>query len=443
MNTSMVVLHSLLQGTDQCLEVYGQLKLSYFPTEYQPIFKNIRKFYEAHGKLPTLSELELSASRILADSPILNLFLSYEVPEDVDSVVALQILVDEFAQTKCLDELEKLLVKVTDLDAEQLVSEINNIGYELGKDSDVATKILSIKDIEAFPDDDSPPAYIPLGLNNTMDKNIIGVATGETILIGGKRGAGKSTICSNIAVNECANGFIVPYFTIEMRASQIHRRNLGIEAGVNALHLRNNNLTVDEKDAIAVVMANKYEGADAVLTEYYSHRKLSTLEKALKHLPLDYSKGQIIIIDNPSLSMVEIDTTLARLKARYGARLRLGLIDYLNQIKVPDKYDWQSQIFISSGLKECAGKYDVALCVPYLIVKDGEARFSKGILDSCDYAILLEANQAESWLKLTTTKARDIPPFEVTSNMDWSTLKILPTDYVAPADTVDDEDEDL
>lgn len=442
-NTSMVVLHSLLSGGDASLDIFGQLKLSYFPTEYQPVFKNIFNFYQKFGKLPSLTELELNASRLLADSPILNLFLSFEPPDDVDSTVALKLLVDEFTQTKCLDNLEKFLHKISDYGAEEIVEGLNTISYELAKDSDVTTKILTIQDICSFPDDDAPTGYIPLGINNTLDNKILGVAKGETVLIGGRRGAGKSTICSNLVVNESANGYIVPYFTIEMRADQIHRRNLGIEAGVNALSLRNNTMTQAEKDAIAEVMAGKYVNATQQLTDYYEHRKLSLLEKSLKSCELDYSKGQIIIIDNPSLSLVDIDTTLTRLKSRFKDRIRFGVIDYLNQIKVPDKYDWQSQIYISSDLKEYARKHEMALAVPYQVDKDGEARFSKGILDSCDYAILLEANQEEGWLRLKTTKARDIPPFDVTSQMDWSTLKISPNDYVAPETEEEAVEEDL
>lgn len=442
-NTSMVVLHSLLQGGDTPLTVFSQLKLNYFPAEYQPVFKNIYSFYQKFGKLPTLGELELNASRLLADSPILNLFLSYVPPEDVDPSVALELLVNEYAQNRCLDGIEKFLLNVTELSAGEIVEGLNTISYELAKDSDVSTKILTIQDIVSFPDEDSVVGYIPLGLNNTLDNKTLGVARGETILLGGHRGSGKSTICSNIAVNEAANGYIIPYFTIEMRADQVHRRNLGIEAGVNALSLRNNNLTQDEKDAIAQVMASKYKNSSKQLEDYYEHRKLSVLERSLKSCELDYDRGQIIIIDNPSLSLVDVDTTLTRLKSRFGDRMRMGCIDYLNQIKVPDKYDWQSQIYISSDLKEYARKHDMALVVPYQVDKNGEARFSKGILDSCDYAILLEGNQEEGWLRLKTTKARDIPPFDVTSIMDWGTLKISPLDYVRPETDESVEEDDL
>ena len=119
-------------------------------------------------------------------------------------------------------------------------------------------------------------------------------------------------------------------------------------------------------------------------------------------------------------------------------------VDYVNQIQVPDKFDWQSQITISSTLKELAAKHDVAIAAPYQIDATGEARFSKGILDSADYAIILEASQDETcpYIKFETTKARDVPPFSVCSDMDWKTLRILPTEAVIQTDADSEEEAD-
>jgi len=90
------------------------------------------------------------------------------------------------------------------------------------------------------------------------------------------------------------------------------------------------------------------------------------LEASLKKANIK-EDNQIIIVDNPHLSLVDIDTTLARLKARFGQKIRKVAIDYLNQIEVVDKYDWKAQIGISSKLKELANKHDVILAVPYQV----------------------------------------------------------------------------
>ena len=442
MSSALVVLHSILGDTEYSLQIWSQLKLDYFPVEYQPVFRAVSQFYSSHGKLPTKHELTLSLARSISESPIYGLFLAYEAPEDVDATVALKILVDEYIQAHALDKIEKLVTKISDFSGEEVIDKIANIAYDLEAASDVQSIMYSVQDIELFAQDPKV-SYIPLGLNNNMDANIIGVARSETILIGGRRGSGKSIVCSNLVVNEYLNGFTSVYFTIEMRASQVHRRNVGIDAGVSSVSLRNGNLTHDEKAKIAQTLCRKYTDADKVLDSFYSHNDLHKLETELKKCTLN-KDNQIIIVDSPNLSLVDIDTTLARLKATYGKKLRMVAVDYVNQIQVPDKFDWQSQITISSTLKELAAKHDVAIAAPYQIDATGEARFSKGILDSADYAIILEASQDETcpYIKFETTKARDVPPFSVCSDMDWKTLRILPTEAVIKTDSDSEEEAD-
>ena len=442
MSSALVVLHSILGDTEYSLQIWSQLKLDYFPVEYQPVFRAVSQFYSSHGKLPTKHELTLSLARSISESPIYGLFLAYEAPEDVDATVALKILVDEYIQAHALDKIEKLVTKISDFSGEEVIDKIANIAYDLEAASDVQSIMYSVQDIELFAQDPKV-SYIPLGLNNNMDANIIGVARSETILIGGRRGSGKSIVCSNLVVNEYLNGFTSVYFTIEMRASQVHRRNVGIEAGTSSVSLRNGNLTHDEKAKIAQTLCRKYTDADKVLDSFYSHNDLHKLETELKKCTLN-KDNQIIIVDSPNLSLVDIDTTLARLKATYGKKLRMVAVDYVNQIQVPDKFDWQSQITISSTLKELAAKHDVAIAAPYQIDATGEARFSKGILDSADYAIILEASQDETcpYIKFETTKARDVPPFSVCSDMDWKTLRILPTEAVIQTDADSEEEAD-
>lgn len=442
MSSSLVVLHSILGETELSLQIWSQLKLDYFPVEYQPVFRAISQFYNSHGKLPTKAELTLSLARSISESPIYGLFLGFTPPEDVDSLVALKVLTDEFIQTSALDKLEKLVVKISEFSGEEVIDKLANIAYDLEASSDIQSNMYSVQDIELF-GEDPRVSYVPLGLNNNMDNNIIGVARSETILIGGRRGSGKSIVCSNIVVNEFLNGFTSVYFTIEMRAAQVHRRNIGIEAGVSSVSLRNGKLTSDEKALVAQTLCRKYTDGSQALDSFYQHNDLHKLETELKKCTLN-KDNQIIIVDSPNLSLVDIDTSLARLKATYGKKLRMVAVDYINQIQIPDKFDWQSQITISSTLKELAAKHDVAIVAPYQIDATGEARFSKGILDSADYAIVLEACQDENtpYIKFETTKARDVPPFSVCSNMDWKTLRILPTEAILDTGSDNDEEAD-
>jgi hypothetical protein len=80
---------------------------------------------------------------------------------------------------------------------------------------------------------------------------------------------------------------------------------------------------------------------------------------------------------------------------------------------------------------------------PYQIDKKGEARFSKGLLDSPDIAFLLESHTKEDGaITLTSTKTRSGPEVEFTSPIDWDSLKISPVDIPKPSKKSDDDDDD-
>lgn len=425
MSTAAIVLHKILAGSDEAVAGWGKLQLGYFPVEFQPIYRILSSFYSRFNKLPTLEELKVSSNRNVLDESAFSFFFDFTPPEDVALDVAIAALIDEYVQNTALDKVEKFVHNITGYSREEIVEELYAQAYEVEKSSQVSATIFSVQEIDIFEENPSKN-FIPLGLSNELDAHITGVCRTETFLIGGKRGNGKSVVCSNLAVNEYQAGFVVPYFTIEMRAKQIHRRNLGIEAGVCAKSMRNGTLSADDRLRLAETLVKKYEDAYDLIEGFKDKGgDLIWLQKELKHKKL-IQDNQIIIIDNPQLSLVEVDTTLARLKALYGDKMRMGVIDYLNQIRVPDIYSWESQIHISTTLKELAAKYDIALGVPYQIDDQGQARFSKGILDSTDLALTLTACKDEEnpSMTFTSTKCRDLEDFQFASIVDWRTLRI-------------------
>lgn len=425
MSTAAIVLHKLLIGNEEAISNWSKLQLSYFPVEFQPIYRIISSFYSRFNKLPNLEELRVSSHRNVLDESAFSFFFDFVPPEEVAIDVAIAALIDEHVQNEALDKVEKFVHNITSYSREEIVEELYNQAYEVEKASQSSATIFTVQEIDIF-DENPTQHFIPLGLSNEMDAHITGVCRTETILIGGQRGNGKSLVCSNLAVNEYLAGFVVPYFTIEMRAKQVHRRNLGIEAGVCAKAMRSGNLSAAERVQVAEVLIKKYEDAQDLIEPFKEKgADLVWLQKELKHKKL-IMDNQIIIIDNPKLTLVEIDTSLARLKALYGDKMRFGVIDYLNQIRVPDIYSWESQIHISASLKELAAKYDMALGIPYQIDQSGEARFSKGILDSTDLAMTITACKDEEnpSMTFTSTKCRDLEPFQVASIVDWRTLRI-------------------
>ena len=55
-----------------------------------------------------------------------------------------------------------------------------------------------------------------------------GFATQELVLLGGRRGSGKSIISLNMALNRFLEGNTVAFFTIEMRYKEVYDRVLSI-----------------------------------------------------------------------------------------------------------------------------------------------------------------------------------------------------------------------
>lgn len=82
-----------------------------------------------------------------------------------------------------------------------------------------------------------------LGLNNTFDAVMGGMAREEYLLIGGKRGSGKSVTGANICVNQYEAGNTSAYFTIEMSGKETLERIMAIHADVPHNGIRKNTLT--------------------------------------------------------------------------------------------------------------------------------------------------------------------------------------------------------
>jgi replicative DNA helicase len=265
---------------------------------------------------------------------------------------------------------------------------------------------------------------VHLGLNNQFDATLAGVARQELILIGGKRGSGKSITCSNILTNQYENGNTCVYFSIEMIAHEVLERDISILANVPYLGLKQGTLT--ESDLIKVIRtrANMFQDADDLVLEYLQHKNRFKFEHALVKNKKLKEDNQMIIIDDRALTLTSIDLHLGKLKAKFKDKLTVAVVDYLNQIVVEgeNQFDWKPQIVVSKKLKELARKHEVVMISPYQIDATGEARFAKGILDAADIAMTMEASQ--DGITFDTTKIRGGPPLKFTSPINWQTLRI-------------------
>ena len=277
--------------------------------------------------------------------------------------------------------------------------------------------------------------YIPLGLNTDYDSKNHFSKT-DLVLIGGRRGSGKSLVCANIAVNQYEAGKSSLFFTIEMTKDQTFRRMAAIATGIPLERLRNRMLTQKEFKHLAEWNAGRYEGSASILSDFYTHGDYDKFHETLVKLPLRLDR-QLDIVYDPAL-------TLAKIKAEVEVRMNyldigVVIVDYINQVKrstLPSKggqYDWTEQIEVSKTLKQYAQEHKCLYVSPYQVDATGEARFAKGILDSADAAYSLETwEPGDNCMTFECKKMRNGPIEDFSSQIEWSSLKIGPQSSMTP-----------
>jgi replicative DNA helicase len=433
LDTSAVVLNKLL--TERNLDIWAKLKLVFLDPAYSSLYGQINKYYEKYSAVPSFDELELTLREGPASKTLATLRLT-EVP-DVSAEVALDALIDQYTQNETVKLLDKFVDKLPLYDSNEIKDNLATIALTIEEKTHTSEKVFTMADMMMFQHPDQmEKERVYLGLNNTFDAVLGGVARQELILIGGKRGSGKSITSSNIFVNQYESGNSSLYFSIEMTAMETMQRNLAILADVNLQNLKQNKLTDEEVLKIVKARAGMFSGADELVTEFLRHRDRYKFEEQLVRNFQLKENNQMIVVDDRDLTLSSIDLHIGKAKAKFGDNLKVVVVDYINQIVLEgnDQYDWKPQIEVSKKLKNLARKYEVVMVSPYQIDKDGEARFAKGILDAADIALVMEAHDKETnAVSFETTKIRGGKEMAFTCPIDWDTLRISPQSVDKPA----------
>ena len=432
MDTSAVVLHKLL--TEQNLEIWAKLKLVFLDAAYSSLYSAINRHYEKYHSVPSFDDLTLTLREGPASKTLATLRLA-DVPE-VSAEVALDALIDQYTQNETVKLLDKFIDKLPLYDTNEIKENLATIAMTVEEKTHTSEKVFTMADMMLFRHpDELEKERVYLGLNNTFDAVLGGVARQELILIGGKRGSGKSITSSNIFINQYEAGNSAIYFSIEMTAHEVVERNLSILANVNLQRLKQNKLTDEELLKLVRARAGMFVDADETVTEYMRHRDKYKFEEQLVRNHQLKPDNQMIIVDDRDLTISSIDLHIGKAKAKFGDKLKVVVVDYVNQIVLEgsDMYDWKPQIEVSKKLKNLARKYEIVLVSPYHIDASGEARFAKGILDAADIALVMEAHDKNSQaISFETTKIRGGKEMTFTCPIDWDTLRISPQSIDRP-----------
>lgn len=436
-NTQAVVLRLLLQSSqdsDTILE-FDAAKPEYFSESYRKIRAYLADFHDEYGRLPNISEIKVKYSRSSSILATLDALEKQDIPEEIELAVAVDALRNEYTQQLILGKIKtKLLPDITILDSEDLVERLTQLTTEVTEEVDGSDKVFTSGQLSVFEDDEEIEALIvDTGISNRWDQAFGATRRQELVLIGGPRGSGKSVVSMNFAKRQWEMGNVCPYFTIEMTGGETNQRFMTSIAGINAMDYRNKQSIGFDVYKLALTRSRFFKGGEELLEQYVSELEkplgtcrladFAAFDKELRKLPEEDPK--IIIVDDRELTIAAIDAHLTQLVSKYGDRLTMAVVDYVNQVIVGDKndmYDWKDQLQVAKALKNLARKHNIVIVSPYQVDANGEARLSKAILDPADYAMLIKRDDELGIVALEASKVRSISDVCFIIPMDWDTL---------------------
>ena len=437
MNIASALIKQVL--TLQDFQTWSVAHKQYFATEYHSLYKIIDKHCEEFHRMPTIEDLKFE----IRDSATREKLYAVEAVEvDADPQMLLEYLKNEYTQKEILDSLEDYVENsVAFENAQESVNHLHQIVLDVEDKVDLEDPQESMQRIELFEPEEDLAKYMKLGLNEEYDYEIQ-FSPRDLVMVGGRRGAGKSVICANIANAVYASGKSAMYFTIEMDSRSILQRCCSIATEVPFARLRTQNLSVAEWEKVAGWWAARYVDGQDRLKEYRQHRDFNKLHTSLKNNCELLPTQQLDVVYDPALTLSKIRAELDK-KVR---PLNVGVIivDYINQVKrssLPSRggqYDWTEQIEVSKALKSMAQEYDCTVFSPYQTDASGEARFAKGILDAADAAYTLETwDHEDECITFNCVKMRSASMKSFTSQVDWDSLKIGPETAMTPKEKDD------
>lgn len=429
MDISAVVLNKLI--SEQSLDIWAKIKLVYIDPAFSTLYSAIGRHYEKYSTIPSFDDLEAT----LREGPTIKTLATLKLADvpDITAEVALDALIDQYTQNEAIKLLDKFIDKLPIYDTAEIKENLSSIVLALDEKTYSAEGVFSMDNIMLFiPPDEMAKLRYHLGINNAFDAVTGGLARQEYLLVGGKRGSGKSICGANMLVNQYEAGNTAAYFTIEMTGHETLERIMAIHAEVPHSGIRKGTLTDQEVLKVIRARAAMFKDADGLVMDFMKHRDRFRFEEQLVRNCKLKDDNQMVIVDDRALTLTALDLHLGKIKAKFGDKFTLAVVDYVNQIVVDgaDKYDWKPQIAVSAKLKEFARKYGILVVSPYQIDATGEARFSKGILDSADIAMVMEAG--ENSMTFDTTKIRGSAEMKFTSGIDWETLRINPVSIENP-----------
>lgn len=320
-------------GLDTAFEI---LKIdSFFNSKHKIIFEAISELYQKNFAIDLLtvsSFLKKNNKIDLAGGDLYLIQLTQKISSSAHIEFHSRIVLQKYINRKTIEIANNLVEKSYDDDIDSLVL-LENAYRDLGLITDLCdvgtTSNFKENVNNFFKNNNSSIQGIPSALSK-LNKKLSGYRNSDLIILAARPGAGKTAFTLNEIIECGLNNIPVAFFSLEMSEKSIISRMLSIISGIDNTKIKNNYLTHDE----------------------ILYLKLCT--DLLSKMP-------IFIIDNSSLSPLEIKIKANKLKRENG--IKIIFVDYLQLIKTKSNnknLSKENQISeISSSLKSLAKDLDV------------------------------------------------------------------------------------
>lgn len=279
-----LALRRLLEGKDP--DLYSKLSSVYFTGANSALFDRVQSFYKANIRIPTLDEFQVlkkeSSLQEYFDTQILDEDNKYDEVADEFLIGQLQ---DYYIRDETISFLDKFIDNLSDLEKVEIVDQLQTHLLNLNKALPMTDELYDVADLDFFPNPDDFVLF-PSGLSADYDSANGGLALQELVLLGGRRGSGKSIISLNLAINRFLQGNTVAFFTIEMRYKEVYDRLLSILSGVPFLSIFKNELSNDQKLSLVKAKIDNFYDKDSVIDDWYKELYSTKDFKKFEHTNL-------------------------------------------------------------------------------------------------------------------------------------------------------------
>jgi len=412
-------------------EFYSKLNSKYFNGINLQVFNKIESFYKANVRLPSKEEFILSKKdSSMQDYLEMEIFNDENESADVTDGFLVGQLQDYFVREETIDFLDGFIENLDNFEKVEVIDQLQSHLMKLNKAIPSSDNLMNVADIETIPSGDTFVMFNS-GLSNEYDMTNGGFGLQELVLIGGRRGSGKSILLLNATLHRYLQGHTVAFMSIEMRYLEVYYRLMSSLSKVPFLNFMLGKLSDSEKYRVAMAKLQTFYKPSPKITELLDslskHKNMIQFDRELKNSGLELKDHRFLIIDEEDLSPNRVDY-YCNMFTHNHPNFSMTTVDYLNILRVDEAMDWKSQVALAAYLKSLARKYNITLLSAYQIDASMEARFAKGILDAADRAFAFTPpEENKPWeLPMFTAKIRNGKNMSFSVYMDWEIVKVVP-----------------